>query len=213
MSYLIHSYILHYELPSLFCHEKFVIYISCSGVIIQMHLNYIYIFIGMFVHHIKLSILICLCTLYTLIVVCTSSWVFFPISLQRMGYYSTVLLLHSNFYVCVCKCYIYDYCDMLVYFIPYAPLLYSIWGSLPFIFNVYDLLFHFNYPYWPSFTKVDYHLFVGISCHMHWNTYISSFFCCFLLISQHFTLNIQYSKTCNQHHLYIIFKQILIFLC
>ena len=55
---------------------------------------------------------------------------------------------------------------------------------------------------------------------MYWNNYISSsflnkscipfhhkFFCCFLLLGCIFTLNVQRSKTCIQHHIYTIFKK------
>ena len=62
------------------------------------------------------------------------------------------------------------------------------------------------------------------SYHMHWKTDIHSNFinisytylslkgfCCLLLLGEIFNLNIQHSKTCNQHHIYTIFEQIPIF--
>ena len=44
--------------PNLFCIGKFVNYISYSGVIILLHLNYICVFICMFVHNITVSALL-----------------------------------------------------------------------------------------------------------------------------------------------------------
>ena len=82
----------------LFFIGKFVIYISCSGVILTLHLNYIYFLVDIFVYHTTMSALIYLCMLYNLIVGCTSSWVFFPISLLYMGYSSTVSTLPSQLY-------------------------------------------------------------------------------------------------------------------
>ena len=72
-----------------------------------LHLNYICVCIDMFVNHITVSVLICLCMLYYTIVGCTSSWVFPPISILCMGYYYTVLSLHPYLDEYVCECYIY----------------------------------------------------------------------------------------------------------
>ena len=83
--------------PSMFCIGKCVIYISCSGVILPLHLDYICVCVDIFVRHIMVSTLICLCMLYNLIAGCTSSWVFFPIGPLCMDYPSTVLSLHSQF--------------------------------------------------------------------------------------------------------------------
>ena len=60
----------------------------------------------------------------------------------------------------------------------------------------------FSHPCWPTFTIVDSHIFVWISCHIHWSTYLCSyflnisyiyfyynFFCCFLLLGQLLTWN------------------------
>ena len=141
--------------PGLLCLGKFIIYISCSGLIIQLHLNYICVFINMFVNHIMVSSLIHFCILYYLIVAYNSSWVFCPISLLCMGYSSTILSLHSQLYWYVCECYIYVYCDMFIYFIKYAPWLYYILGRFSRIFPIYDLLCHFRHTCWPTFTKLD----------------------------------------------------------
>ena len=77
--------------PSMFCIENFVIYICCLGVILTMHLNYIFVCIDTFymfvhlinsvcidsfVHIITVSVFLCLCTLYNLIVGYTSPWYF-----------------------------------------------------------------------------------------------------------------------------------------
>ena len=123
ISYLIHSWILHYPLPGSVFIWDFVIYIPCLGVILPLHLNYIYICIDICVRHIMGSALIYLCMLSNIIFGCTSYWVFFPIYILHIGYSSTVLLLHSKMYWYVCKCYIYVYYDMLVYFIQSVHLL------------------------------------------------------------------------------------------
>ena len=65
------------RLPRLFCIRKFVIYDSCAGLVLPLHLNHICVGIDMFGHHITMSELIYLCILYNLIFGCTSSWVFF----------------------------------------------------------------------------------------------------------------------------------------
>ena len=83
------------------------------------------------------SLLTCLCMLYNIIVGCTSYWVFCPISLLCISYSSNVSSLYSQYYSYVCACYIYVYCNMLVYFILSAPWLYS-------IFPVYALLCYFS---------------------------------------------------------------------
>ena len=118
---LIHLRILHNAIPESalsweFCY-MYLMYRSDA----ELHLNYIFIFIDMFVHHIPVYALICLRMLYNINVGCTSSWVFFPVSLLCMGYYSTLLLLYSQFHSYVFECYIYVYCNMFVYFIQYNP--------------------------------------------------------------------------------------------
>ena len=55
--YMIPLCMLHYALPKFFCTGNFVMYIFCSGVIIPLQLNQIYVCIDMFVHRITVSAL------------------------------------------------------------------------------------------------------------------------------------------------------------
>ena len=57
--------------PKVYFFLVILIYISCAGVIMSLHQNYIFIFIGLFLHHIMMSALICMRLLYNLIVCCT----------------------------------------------------------------------------------------------------------------------------------------------
>ena len=49
------------NLSSMFCIGKFVVYVSFAVVVIPLYLNYICIGIDIFVHHITVPGLICLC--------------------------------------------------------------------------------------------------------------------------------------------------------
>ena len=71
--------------------------------ILPLHLNYICVFIYMFVHHKTVSVLMYLFMLYNLIFGCTSSWVFFFL------YLSCALVIPSLHH-----CYIFDYTIMFV---------------------------------------------------------------------------------------------------
>ena len=95
--------------PSLFYIGNFVIYIYCSGVILPLHLIYICICIYMFVHNIMVSAWVYLRMLYNITICCAPYGVFFPISIQCVGYYYTVLLLQSQWYEFVCEFYVYVY--------------------------------------------------------------------------------------------------------
>ena len=53
MKYIHKFYTMRYL--SLFCIEEFFIYVSCSGVVLPLHPNYICVGIDMFVHHITVS--------------------------------------------------------------------------------------------------------------------------------------------------------------
>ena len=99
---------------SLFFLGKFVIYTSCEGVILTLHLHYIFFFIDMFVHNITVSLLTFLCMLYNIIIGCTSSWEFSSILLLCMVYSTTVLFLYLRLYSYVCEYYIYVSCYMFV---------------------------------------------------------------------------------------------------
>ena len=104
---------------------KFMIFISCAGVILPLKLNYIYVYIDMFVHHIMVSALISLCMLYNIIVDCTSFWKFvpyLPYVWVILPLYCRYILNFINFFVNViymfteiCWCTSYD---MLLSFIP-----------------------------------------------------------------------------------------------
>ena len=82
--------------PSLLCIRNFVIYISGEGFILTLNLNYICVCIDMFVHHIKVYVLICLCMLYNLIVGYNSYWYFLYLSC------ACFIPLLRHFYICVC---------------------------------------------------------------------------------------------------------------
>ena len=79
------------------CIGKFVMYISCSGVITSQHLNYIFVCIHIFVYRIKVSAFIFLCMVYNNFLRCTSCWVFFYISPMYGLFYHCVI-----FYICIC---------------------------------------------------------------------------------------------------------------
>ena len=82
--------------PSLFCIGKIVMCISFAGLILPLHLNYIWGFIDMFLHIITVSVLLYLCMLYNIIVGYTSSWVFLYFSCARV-----ITPLH-HCYICIC---------------------------------------------------------------------------------------------------------------
>ena len=82
---------------------QFVIYFSCTGVILTLYLHYICVCVDIFVHRMMVFSLICLCMLYNVTVGCTSSWVFCPVYILCMGYYFAVLLLHLHFCSYVCE--------------------------------------------------------------------------------------------------------------
>ena len=60
----------------------------------SLHLHYICVYIDMFVHNIMVSTLTCLCMLYNIIIVLTSSCEFDSKLILSMGYSTTVSLLH-----------------------------------------------------------------------------------------------------------------------
>ena len=153
--------------PILFCLGKFVAYISYYGVILPIHLNYIWVFIYMFVHHTTMSTLICLFMLYNLIVGCNLSWIF-PLYLS---YVWDIIPLYCNYihncinifvnvisiFTEICWCYLYDLnlgCNTYL-------------GNLSCIFTVYDMWCHCSHPHWPTFTKLDWHILKKINWHMH----------------------------------------------
>ena len=64
-----------------------------------------------------------------------------------------------------------------------------------------------------SVTWIESHVFVSNLSISHVFIYIIKFSCCLLLLGKIINLNIKHSKTCNQHHLYTIFKKIQLFSC
>ena len=82
---------------SLFRLGDFVIYTSFEGVIMSLHLHYIWPGIDMFVHNIMVYELTCLCMLSNVIIVWTSSFEFDSKLLLSMGYSRTASLLHLCF--------------------------------------------------------------------------------------------------------------------
>ena len=95
--------------PMIFRLGKFVIYIYCAGVIMPLHLNYICIYVDIFVNHITVSALICFLMLYNIIIGCTSYWGFCTIFLLLMVYPTTALSLHLRLNKYFHECYIYVY--------------------------------------------------------------------------------------------------------
>ena len=65
---------------SLPCLGNLNIYISVEGFIMQLHLNYICVFIDIFVHLRMVYVMLCLYMLYNILVGYTSSWFLFYIS-------------------------------------------------------------------------------------------------------------------------------------
>ena len=72
-------------------------YISCPGVILSPQLNYIWVFIYMFLHHITVYVLLCLCMLHNIIFGYTSFWNF----VLYLSCAWVIPPLH-HFYMCVC---------------------------------------------------------------------------------------------------------------
>ena len=60
---------------------------------------------------------------------------------------------------------------------------------------------------------IETHIFVPDCSISHVFISIITFFCCFFLLGKIITLNLQYSKTCNQQHIYSYFEQISSFSC
>ena len=129
--------------------DKFVIYIYFVGVIWPMRLHYVFVSIDMFVHHITVSELICLCMLYNLIIVCTSYWIFlyiscvwFIIPLRRcyicvwIHMFVNIISMFNSIYLCTLH-------DLIIVGTP-------TWLILLCIFPY--LLFHCFHPHWPVYT-------------------------------------------------------------
>ena len=86
---------------SLVCLGKFVIYNSCAGVILKLHLNCICVCIDMFVNNITVSTLICLRLLYNIIKICTLSWIFFYLSLVHGLLYHCIIVTSAFELICL----------------------------------------------------------------------------------------------------------------
>ena len=187
----------------------------------QLHLNYFFICIDMFVHHITMSAVICLCMLYNTFVGCTSSLIMFPISLLF------VLLLYCvNCYICMCI-------NMFVNVISMFPDIcwcnsYNIllaWTTYWEAFNSYFLYILFNatikifiilhsqkwiniYLFEWFITCIEAHIFAPSLLIYHVFISIVKFFYCILLIGQIKKLMLKHSNTCIQHHIYTIIEKI-----
>ena len=180
--------------PSLFCLRVFVTYIYCSGAIIPLHLNYIFPCIDMFVHHVMVSELIYLCMVYYLIVSCTSSWLFCPISVLCKGYSFTVLLLHSS---CINMYFYVIYMFTVVCWCTSNNLLLGCtiyWGSYyayflyMIIYAIVTILIDFHSQKWINIslfglvvTSVKRHILVPYFLIYHIFPYIIRFLCCLLI--------------------------------
>ena len=138
---------------SLFCLRKFIIYISCAGVILPLRLYYICVCINMFVNSISMFAAICLCMVYNIIIRCTAYSVSSPLYIVCVVYSNTAMLLHicSNSYVCevislftaICFCTLHH---LLLGSTPY-------WRSLLHIFP--GLTLHCCHPHLPVSLMVD----------------------------------------------------------
>ena len=120
--------------PSLFCIVKCVICISCPGVILPLHLNYICVFIDMFVRLINVSVLLCLCMLYNIIFGYNSPWFFFYIS-----------PMHGLFHYCVIftSVFVLIFLWMLyLWLLPYVCVLRMICSLL--VIHMGDLVIHIS---------------------------------------------------------------------
>ena len=139
----------------------------------SLHLNYIYVSIDMFLHHITVYVLICLHMLYNIIIRCNSFWEFWSIYLLCMGYSRHCVVFTSAF-------------ELIFLWILYLCLL----QYVCIIYTIYYLvLLHLreNFAYISSFIlpMLPYYLtcihnslstplclILTFSYHMHWNTYI-----------------------------------------
>ena len=153
---------------SLPCLGNLNIYISVEGFIMQLHLNYICVFIDMFVHLRMVYVMLCLYMLYNILVGYTSSWFLFYISpvygsfqqcvivISVIVFFLWMLYLYLLQYVCV----LHAICSLVALNL----------GNLG--VHIYTILFvmPFFHPSWPTFKIVNLHIFVWIICHMHWNT-------------------------------------------
>ena len=108
MFYMIGLRILHNALPKYVLHCKVCYYTSFPGVILSLHLQYIFVCTCIFVNHIMVYVLIYLCMSCYLIVCCSSSWVFFSMSLMWMNYSTTAPFLHM--------CLHYDFVNIIFMF-------------------------------------------------------------------------------------------------
>ena len=155
MFYMIHLWILHHTILESVLYRKvcyiYLLFRSDSYTAPELYLHF-YWYVCASYNGVCIDIF---CMLYNLIFGCTLSRIIRYISLLGMGFSSALLLLHSQLYWYVCKIYIYVSCDMTLHFLWYTSWLYSIFGSLSWIFPVYDLLCNFHHPHWPEFTKVD----------------------------------------------------------
>ena len=117
----------------MFCLGKFVIYISCSGVILPRHFHYIWICIDMCLDNIIVPAFTRLFMLYNIIISCNSSWEFGSVLLLCMDYYSTAMFSHLIFYqhcfeyyifVSCIKYYLFviHLCDLVMHLICYSTL-------------------------------------------------------------------------------------------
>ena len=154
MFFLMCLCIFHNTLPEYFVSWK-VYYISCTWMILPLRHKYICIFIDMFVNTIPVSIFICLCILYNILIGGTSYWWFF----LYLSYEWVVLPFRcSNIYVCI-----NIFVDIISIFTSiYFCTLYNrllCWTPFCeyclFIFLVYDLFCQCCHPHWTAFTVVD----------------------------------------------------------
>ena len=165
-----------------------MLYISCTGVILSLHLNYICfcilcvryvcasyngVNIDMFVHLITVSVLLCLCMSYNIMVVYTSLWYFILYlsgawvipPLRHCYIYAGINMFVHDIYIfftVICLCTSYDIILGCVTPWEYCHA-YFLHINCYAIFAILD---------WPTFKIVNQHIFVLIGYQRHLDTYI-----------------------------------------
>ena len=151
--------------PIVFFIGKYVIYISCPGWILPLHLNYNGVCIDMFVHLIRVLYWY-FCAYYNGIGIVISVYVIPP---NCWLYFTLVFLfyispLHGLFHHCTIITSVFSliclwmWCLCLLQYVLYFtlsdPWLRYILGNSSCIFPVYYLLFHSRHTCWPTFKIV-----------------------------------------------------------
>ena len=141
--------------PSLPCLGKFVIHISCAGVILPLHLMYICVFIYMFVRLKTVYALLFVCMLYNLIVVYTSYWCIWSYISPMCGlFFRCIIVTFTILFICL---WMLSLCLLLYFGVLYTIFtlvvlhigrrvmhIYCMW----FVFAIVAILVDLNSQYW-----------------------------------------------------------------